>query len=98
MFDPIALDLREQNSGAIFAMARNLTALIEDQGTLTLTLVTGETLDARDVAMLADRLVTEAIWRKHRGIAKRLYDAYTAKVPRIGQLVPTFEQKYGTSE
>jgi hypothetical protein len=96
MFDPIALDLREQSSGAIFAMARSLAEQIEESGSLTLVLVTGEEIDPRTIAALVDRLVDEAIWRRHRGIAKRLYDAANAHRTGIGRGMP-FEAAHPTA-
>jgi hypothetical protein len=94
MFDPIALDLREQSTGAIFAMARSLADQIEASDSLTLVLVTGEEVDPRTTIRLVDRLVQEAIWRKHRGIAKRLYDAANKHRAALGYLHPTFEQSH----
>jgi hypothetical protein len=96
MFDPIALDLREQSSGAIFAMARTFADQIEAANSLTLVLVTGDIIEARDTVRIARALVERAVEVKHRAIARRLFNAYTSRSPMIGALPITFEDVYGT--
>lgn len=94
MFESIASDLREQSRGAIFAMARDLADLIEENDSLTLVLVTGEVVESRDTVGLARALVDAAVRVKHRAIARRLWIAYTSRSALISALPVTFEDVY----